>query len=75
MSFFAKNAYMGVQSITEVAAMVTKGHTRMLLKGVPILKDMTAWGSKIKANDLADNDPVSQKLLLMMMEGQGVEIR
>ncbi|MHC8370147.1 transglycosylase SLT domain-containing protein [Pseudomonas sp. MDT1-85] len=54
MSFFAKNAYMGVQSITEVAAMVTKGHTRMLLKGVPILKDMTAWGSKIKANDLAD---------------------
>ena len=54
MSFFAKNAYMGVQSITEVAGMVTKGHTRMLLKGVPILKDMTAWGSKIKANDLAD---------------------
>lgn len=54
MSFFAKNAYMGVQSITEVAAMVTKGHTRMLLKGVPLLKDMTTWGSKIKAKDLAD---------------------
>jgi len=54
MSFFAKNAYMGVQSITEVAAMVTKGHTRMLLKGVPILRDMTTWGSKIKADDLAD---------------------
>ncbi|MFL1495523.1 transglycosylase SLT domain-containing protein [Pseudomonas antarctica] len=54
MSFFAKNAYMGVQSITEVAAMVTKGHTRMLLKGVPLLKEMTAWGSKIKAKDLAD---------------------
>lgn len=54
MSFFAKNAYMGVQSITEVAAMVTKGHTRMLLKGVPLLKDMTAWGSKIKPKDLED---------------------
>ena len=54
MSFFAKNAYMGVQSITEVAAMVTKGHTRMLLKGVPLLRDMTAWGSKIKPNDLAE---------------------
>ncbi|NVZ18540.1 transglycosylase SLT domain-containing protein [Pseudomonas costantinii] len=54
MSFFAKNAYMGVQSITEVAAMVTKGHTRMLLKGVPYLKEMTSWGSKIKAEDLAD---------------------
>ncbi|WP_268796628.1 hypothetical protein [Pseudomonas huanghezhanensis] len=54
MSFFAKNAYMGVQSITEVAAMVTKGHTRMLLKGVPILKDMTGWGSAIKPKDLDD---------------------
>ncbi|TMU78830.1 transglycosylase [Pseudomonas fluorescens] len=54
MSFFAKNAYMGVQSITEVAAMVTKGHTRMLLKGIPLLKDMTTWGSNIKPNDLAD---------------------
>ncbi|ROL94868.1 transglycosylase [Pseudomonas chlororaphis] len=54
MSFFAKNAYMGIQSITEVAGMVTKGHTRMLLKGVPILKDMATWGSKIKADDLAD---------------------
>jgi len=54
MSFFAKNAYMGVQSITEVAGMVTKGHTRMLLKGVPLLKDMSGWGSKIKPNDLAD---------------------
>lgn len=54
LSFFAKNAYMGVQSITEVAAMVTKGHTRMLLKGVPLLRDMAGWGSKIKPNDLAD---------------------
>ncbi|MCF7557142.1 hypothetical protein [Pseudomonas petrae] len=54
MSFFAKNAYMGVQSITEVASMVTKGHTRLLLKGVPLLRDMTGWGSKIKPKDLED---------------------
>jgi hypothetical protein len=54
LSFFAKNAYMGVQSITEVAGMVTKGHTHMLLKGVPFLKEMTQWGSKISAKDLSD---------------------
>ncbi len=54
LSFFAKNAYMGVQSITEVAGMVTKGHTHMLLKGIPILRDMSQWGSKISAKDLSD---------------------
>jgi hypothetical protein len=53
-AFFAKNAYMGVQSITEVAAMVTKGHTRMLLKGVPFLKEMVSWGSKITPENLAE---------------------
>lgn len=54
MSFVAKNAYMGVQSITEVAGMVTKGHVHMLLKGVPLLREMTQWGSKISAKDLKD---------------------
>lgn len=54
LSFFAKNAYMGVQSITEVAGMVTKGHTHMLLKGIPLLRDMSQWGSKISAKDLSD---------------------
>src|SRR5450830_1335491 len=53
-SFVSKNAYMGVQSITEVAAMVTKGHTSMLLKGVPVIRDMVSWGSKIKPDDLAE---------------------
>lgn len=54
MSFLSKNAYMGAQSIGEVAGMVTKGHTHMLLKGVPVLRDMAQWGSKISASDLKD---------------------
>jgi len=54
LSFFSKNAYMGAQSITEVAGMVTKGHTHMLLKGVPLLRDMSQWGSTISAKDLSD---------------------
>ena len=53
-SFLTKNAYMGVQNITEVAGIITKGQTKMLLKGIPMLKDMMSWGSKIKPKDLAD---------------------
>ncbi|WP_248745172.1 transglycosylase SLT domain-containing protein [Pseudomonas sp. MWU12-2037] len=54
MSFLSKNAYMGAQSVLEVSGMVTKGHTHMLLKGVPLLREMTQWGSKISAKDLKD---------------------
>ncbi|CBZ42016.1 internal virion protein with endolysin domain [Pseudomonas phage phi15] len=46
MSFFAKNAYMGIQGITETAGLVTKGHTAMLLKGVPFFKEIMTMGSK-----------------------------
>ncbi|KPA96901.1 transglycosylase SLT domain-containing protein [Pseudomonas asplenii] len=54
LGFVAKNAYMGVQSLSEVAGMITKGHTHMLLKGVPLLREMTQWGSKISRKDLKD---------------------
>lgn len=54
MSFLAKNAYMGIQGITETAALVTKGHTAMLLKGVPFLKDMMTRGSKATPEFLND---------------------
>lgn len=53
-SFFAKNAYMGVQSISEIAGLVTKGHLRMMMHGVPFLKEMTTWGSKIKPAQLKE---------------------
>jgi hypothetical protein len=54
VSFATKNAYMGVQNLTEVAGLITKGHTRMLMKGVPFLREMTTWGTKIKPEQLAD---------------------
>jgi hypothetical protein len=52
ISFATKNAYMGVQNLTEVAGLIAKGHTRMLMKGVPFLREMTTWGSKIKPHQL-----------------------
>ncbi|WGH28303.1 internal virion protein D [Pseudomonas phage 10P302A] len=54
ISFVTKNAYMGVQNLTEVAGMITKGHTRMLMKGIPFLREMTTWGTKIKPEQLKD---------------------
>lgn len=54
MAFFSKNAYMGIQGITEVAALVTKGHTRMLMKGVPLFKDIMTMGSKATPEFLND---------------------
>jgi hypothetical protein len=54
VAFVTKNAYMGVQNLTEVAGLIAKGHTRMLMKGVPYLREMTTWGSKIKPHQLKE---------------------
>lgn len=54
LSFFTKNAYMAAQNFTEVAGMVTNGHLKMLMHGVPFLREMTTWGSKIKPDQLKE---------------------
>lgn len=54
LSFVVKNAYMGIQGIGEVASLVTKGHVHMVLKGVPILRDIAMMGSKIKPKELKE---------------------
>lgn len=54
MSFLAKNAYMGIQGITETAALVTKGHTAMLMKGVPFINQIMTMGSKATPEFLND---------------------
>lgn len=40
LSFFAKNAYMGVQNLTEIAGMIANGNVRALANGVPYLGEM-----------------------------------
>lgn len=54
LSFFTKNAYMAAQNFTEIAGMVTNGHLRMMFHGVPFLREMTTWGSKIKPEQLKE---------------------
>jgi hypothetical protein len=54
LAFFTKNAYMAAQNFTEVAGLITNGHLRMMLHGVPFLREMTTWGSKIKPEQLKE---------------------
>ncbi len=54
LSFFTKNAYMAAQNFTEIAGMVTNGHIRMMMHGVPYLREMTTWGSKISTQNLKE---------------------
>lgn len=40
MAFISKNAYMGVQNMTEVAALVNRGGLRTCLNGIPMFKHL-----------------------------------
>lgn len=52
VGFVTKNAYMGAQNITEAASLIVKGHQRMLLKGVPLLKQWTTTKAKLAPEDI-----------------------
>lgn len=52
LSFFAKNAYMGVQNVTEVAGMIAQGNTRAIMHGVPFVRDLVMRNRVVSAKEL-----------------------
>lgn len=54
LSFFAKNAYMGVQNLTEVGGMLARGNVRALLHGVPMFRDLAFRNKKVGASEIKD---------------------
>ncbi|QFR42383.1 tail internal virion protein D [Pantoea phage vB_PagP-SK1] len=54
LGFFAKNAYMGIQNLTEIGGMLAKGNTRALLKGIPVLRDLAYRNQVMKPQELAE---------------------
>ncbi|SER04220.1 hypothetical protein SAMN05216600_1141 [Pseudomonas cuatrocienegasensis] len=52
VGFMTKNAYMGVQNITEAASLIVKGHQRMLLKGIPLLKKWSTADARLEPDDI-----------------------
>lgn len=54
LSFFAKNAYMGVQNVTEVAGMLAQGNVRTLIHGIPHLQDLALRRKVVNAKELKE---------------------
>ena len=54
LSFFAKNAYMGVQNLTEIGGMLARGNVRALLHGVPMFRDLAFRNKKVGGSEIKD---------------------
>ncbi len=54
LSFFTKNAYMGVQNLTEIGGMLARGNVRALLHGVPMFRDLAFRNKKVGASEIKD---------------------
>lgn len=51
-AYIGKHAYFAMQNFGEVAAMVTKGHLKMLMHNVPVMKHWATLGKNAKIDDL-----------------------
>ena len=54
LGFFAKNAYMGAQNITEISGMIVTGNVRALGHGIPILRDILYKSKPVSAKELKE---------------------
>lgn len=54
LSFFAKNAYMGVQNLTEIGGMLARGNVRAMLHGVPMFRDLAFRSKKVGGSEIKD---------------------
>lgn len=54
LSFFAKNAYMGVQNLTEIGGMLARGNVRAMLHGIPMFRGLAFRNKKMGASEIKD---------------------
>lgn len=54
LGFFAKNAYMSAQNLTEIAGMFATGNVRALGHGIPILRDTLYKSKPVSAKELKE---------------------
>lgn len=54
LGFFAKNAYMGAQNLSEIAGMFATGNVRALGHGIPILRDTLYRSKPVSAKELKE---------------------
>ncbi|WWD14863.1 internal virion protein with endolysin domain [Klebsiella phage Bumbleweed] len=54
LTFFAKNAYMGAQNITEIAGMLAKGNVSAITHGIPMINDWVNRGKPLRASEIKE---------------------
>lgn len=54
LSFFAKNAFMGAQNLTEVAGLLAKGSTEIALNNIPLINSLALRKSVVGVKELKD---------------------
>lgn len=54
LSFFAKNAYMGVQNLTEIGGLISKGNVKAMVNNIPFINDLALRNSVVSTKELKD---------------------
>lgn len=54
LGFFAKNAYMGAQNITEIAGMLAKGNVSAVMHGMPVVRDLITRKRPVSGTELKE---------------------
>ncbi|YP_009949118.1 internal virion protein with endolysin domain [Enterobacter phage EcpYZU01] len=54
LSFFAKNAYMGVQNLTEIGSLLARGNVRAMMHGIPMFRDLAFRNKKVGASEIKE---------------------
>lgn len=54
LAFFAKNAYMGAQNLTEIAGLLSKGNASVMLNNIPVIRDLALRNSVVSGKELKD---------------------
>ena len=54
LAFFAKNAYMGVQNLTEVAGLLAKGNVKAVVNNIPFVNKLALRNSPVSPKELKE---------------------
>lgn len=54
LAFFAKNAYMGAQNLTEVAGLISKGNAKAMVNNIPFINKLALRDSPVSVKELKE---------------------
>lgn len=54
LAFFAKNAYMGAQNLTEVAGLLAKGNVKVMTNNIPFINKLALRNSPVSVKELKE---------------------